>query len=275
MVTVHLLHEYPNVFFLFIKSLGMYCEQRNAMDPDHPETWRELCERLKIRIVTTSPPQGKREVSDEDGIGTFVRNRVAIYCDKQNVKNVYCFLDEFIAWRLVTRVNDTDPEFEQNPTVKIHVDTTSTLTFSADDAMECKIEVVKDVPSKDVDVFQAYPPMWPPRVIIATVESETDSTISVVFSGNTRKFATGFDEAEIGKKRVKQDEDEYAEWFRVCRGIDITVEARRSWLLEIFGPKVLKSSPCVVRVKKLPKNDTGFEAFLQELYAEINVRKAG
>ena len=273
LMALHLHHDWPNVFFLFLKSLTLFCESMKAKDPEYPGKWQDLCESMKIRISTTSPATGKRELSDEDNIGTFVKNRVCIYCEETNVKNVCCFLDGFIAWRVVTKVNDTDPEYEQSPEVKIHVGAASTLCFSASDAMECTIDVVKDVPSDHIDVFQAYPPAWPPRLVLADIESESDSTISIVFSGNTLSFATGFDEQGIGRKMHKAEGDEYGEWYRVCRGIDLAVAATKVWLLDLFGDKVLKSAPCVVRIKKFPKHDTEFQAFLQELDDLPNVRR--
>ena len=272
LVAVHLLHAYPSVWFLMLKSLARYCEQQQEKDPGHPGTWKELCRRLKIRIATTAPARGEREVSDEDGIGTYVKNRVAIYCERANTRNVYCFLDAFIAWRVVTKVRGTDPEFARNPNVKIHVGTASTLTFPDSDAMKCNIEVVQDAPSTKLDVFQAYPPTWPPRLVIAHIESESESTVSIVFSGNTLPFATGFDAQEIAKKRRRWDAHEYGEWYRVCRNVDITDAARRSWLLDVFGAKILKSSPCVVRVVSCPAREAEFKEFYQELCALVNVR---
>ena len=106
MVSLHLVHEYPNVWFMFLQALGAYCEFRHATDDSFPTLWKDLTECMSMKVVTTSPGKGKKTVSDEDDVGTFVKNRVAIYCDLQNVKNISCFLDGFVAWRVVTDIND-------------------------------------------------------------------------------------------------------------------------------------------------------------------------
>ena len=114
-----------------------------------------------MKVVTTSPGKGKKDLNDEDDVGTFVKNRVAIYCDLQNVKNIACFLDGFVAQRVVTQVNDNDPEFNQNPEIVIHVAADSLLQFAAEDAMECTVHVEKDVAQSEITAVQAFPPVWP------------------------------------------------------------------------------------------------------------------
>ena len=47
---------------------------------------------MQMKLVTTSPPKGRSTVMDEDAVGTFVKNRAAIYVSLANVKNIYCFL---------------------------------------------------------------------------------------------------------------------------------------------------------------------------------------
>ena len=121
MVALHLDHDYPNVWFLFLRSLKAYCEFRRSMDNSFPPTWQELCSALKMKVVTTSPPQGQTKVIDDDEIGTFVKNRVAIYCNRKDVKNIGCFLDGFVAWRVVTPLSPSEPFFDQNPKITIHV----------------------------------------------------------------------------------------------------------------------------------------------------------
>ena len=112
MVALHLSHRYPNVWFIFLSALTKYCEHKRVTDEDHPATWQALCASLHIKIVSTSPSRGQTHVSDEDEIGTFVKNRVAIYCDKANMKNICWCLDGFVAWRLCTSISPNDPRFE-------------------------------------------------------------------------------------------------------------------------------------------------------------------
>ena len=38
MVALHLVHDYPSVWFLFLQSLTAYCESRHREDATYPET---------------------------------------------------------------------------------------------------------------------------------------------------------------------------------------------------------------------------------------------
>ena len=227
MVSLHLMHEYPNFWFAFLQALGAYCEFRHATDDSFPILWKDLTECMNMKVVTTSPGKGKKDLNDEDDVGTFVKNRVAIYCDLENVKNIFCFLDGFVAWRVVTEINDYGHDFSQNPEIVIHVAADSLLQFSAEDELECTVHVEKDVAQSQVTAVQAFPPAWPPRFVIATISSDSDTTVSIVFSGNTMPFAEGFDAEGIGKKRIKHEDAKYAEWYRVCRGLDIRGDQKK------------------------------------------------
>ena len=271
MVSLHLLHEYPSVWFLILQSLGAYCEFRHDADKSFPQSWKDLLECLNMKIVTTSPGKGQKMVSDEDDVGTFVKNRAALYCDLDKVKNIFCFLDGFVAWRVVTNINDNQPIYNQNPEIVFHVPCDSTLEFLTEDGMECTVHVKKDVEQTEVSAVHVYPPTWPPRFVIATISSESDSTVSIVFSGNTMPFAEAFDGEGIGKKRINRDLGDFPEWYRVCRGIDITDAIKKVWLLDVFGDSVLKHSPCFIRVETWPKKDDAFNSFMTELEALTSI----
>ena len=40
LVALHLEHEYPNVWFLILRGLKMYCEFHRHREPSFPETWQ-------------------------------------------------------------------------------------------------------------------------------------------------------------------------------------------------------------------------------------------
>ena len=69
------------------------------------------------------------------------------------------------------------------------------------------------------------------------------------------------------EKQVKVEGSDFAEWYRVTRGIDITDEKKKTWLLDVFGNLVLKRSPCFVRVETWPQKDVDFNTFMSELTA--------
>ena len=275
MMALHLDHDYPNVWFLMLRSLQAYCDSKKTTDKSYPQTWQELCSALKIKIVTTSPAAGQTKVTDEDAVGTFVKNRVAIYCNRTEVKNICCFLDGFVAWRVVTQLSENEPEFEQTPKIMIHTfDEDPELSFGSEEELECEIIVLKDMDTKEVSAVQAYPPAWPPRFVHATISSESETTISMVFSGNTVPFAEGFDSLGIGKKGVKGEGSAYNEWYRVARNIDLSSEKKRDWALSIFGSRVLKGTPCFMKIDSIPKQDADWKLFFEEVkqFRNVHVR---
>ena len=137
-----------------------------------------------------------------------------------------------MAWRVVTQLYDSEPKFNPNLEIVVHVAADSLLQFEEEDGMECTVHVEKDVAESEITAVQAYPPVWPPRFVIATISSESETTVSIVFSGSMLPFADGFDAAGIGKKKVRGEEANFAEWFRVCRGVDITDTTKKTGFLK-------------------------------------------
>ena len=271
MGALHLDHSYPNVFFLFIRSLKEYVVFKRTTDIGFPETWQDLCEALKIRLAITSPQQGQKEVSDEDELRTFVKDRVVIYYNRKELKNLICFLDGLVAWRLTTQLSPSEPTFEQSYKIIVHIQEDTDLSFEAKDNMECEIEVMKDTETTGITVWDGFPPCWPPRYVIATISSETEGTISLVFSGNLAPFSEGFNKMNIGSKSFQLNGGGQ-ESFRGLRAIDISNEEKRENLLSIFGDGVLKGSPCLVRVESIPKKDTDWNSLREEIEKLNNVR---
>ena len=122
--------------------------------------------------------------------------------------------------------------------------------------------------------MQTHPPVWPPRFVCATVSTELADTISIVFSGNTRPFASGFEANTIKLKGMKCDGPQKQEWYRVARAIDLSSEEKRQWALSIFGNVVLKNSPCFLKIASFPKQDADWKLFLKEVkqFRNVHVR---
>ena len=272
MGALHLEHAYPNVFFLMIRTLKEYVAFKRTTDISFPETWLALCEALKIKLATTSAPQGQREVTDTDHLNTFVKDRVAIYHNRKDLKNVICFLDELVAWRITHELGAADPKFDKTYKIIVHIQEDTDLTFEKEDNMMCEIEVEKDMDTTGITVWQAHPPCWPPRFVVATVTSESENTISVVFSGTLLPFAENFQKKDIGLKVLDATDGGGPEYFRCLRGINISDEEKREFLLSIFGDGVLKGSPCLVRVESFPKKDKDWNTLRDEISQLSNVR---
>ena len=60
LVSLHLMHEFPNVWFAFLQALDAYCEFRHATDDSFPIHWKDFLESMNMKVVTTSPGKGKK-----------------------------------------------------------------------------------------------------------------------------------------------------------------------------------------------------------------------
>jgi hypothetical protein len=141
-----------------------------------------------------------------DKVGTLRKNRVAAYLKDVPavVKNFYCFLGVFLKWRPTFKMNTADPEVATEIKMVIHTNPETPLQFESEDQMECPVEIAKDVASQAVSVFDTYPPTFPARAVVLTLEADSQSFVSIVFSGNTQPFRTGFDAEGILRKAVPQ-----------------------------------------------------------------------
>ena len=81
---------------------------------------------------------------DADLVGAFVKNRVALSANLNDLAYIYYLLDGFVAWRVVAKVNDNDPEFVQNPKLVNHTCESGLMRISEDDNWECTATIEKD-----------------------------------------------------------------------------------------------------------------------------------
>ena len=59
----------------------------------------------------------------------------------------------------------SDPDVASGIKMIVHTDAASALVFEASDQMEGPVEVLKDIASQSVNVFEAYPPTFPSRPV--------------------------------------------------------------------------------------------------------------
>ena len=114
--------------------------------------------------------------------------------------------------------------------------------------------------------------------MVASIEGDSNSLVSIVFAGNTKPFASNFDLAGIGRKKgppLSPKDANYPEWYRVLNQKSIAEPAHRDELLEIFGSKVLQGSPAFIRIKKIPADDKMFLVFVDALKALPQIRVLG
>ena len=256
----------PNVLYKLLDAMAAFASQKHDEDESFPASMQAMQEEYNFKVQITGS-------QDPDNIGTFEKGRVAFYVDRASVKNFLCLLDSFIAWRVDFKFAADDLSFVDGaPKFIMHVASNSLLFFESSDEMECEFEVVKGVFQSTVHVFQASPPSFPSRFVVATVEGESKHLLSVVFSGNLYPFKLGFDAEKVAVQKLEQSGQAYPEWYRVIRMINLQEPEKKQWLLDLFGEKVLKHSPCVVHVRKVGESDEVVADLVKELSELQNIR---
>ena len=266
MCVLFCMHEQrPSVFYKFIFYLQMYIETRHQEDSDFPPSIKELEQTLACKFVIA-----RGDHVDEDKHFLFKPWRIAIYMNytESVVKEVLIFLDAFVYW-VATECDDTSSEFDSVPKIDIQlpVGFNVELTESADGGgdMECPFQLTN---SDDYQVkpSDAPPPCFPPRMLVAVIEAPSKNTVSIVWQGNTMPFREGFEELQIGgiRKKVKES-DKFGEYYRKKENMSIREPADMAAVLDLFGERLTKLSPVVVKLRNPPKDDDVFQNFVSRL----------
>ena len=261
---IHIIHQnYPSVLYQLRRNLDKFVAERHAQNAAFPSDLTSLEKQFSMKVVYTTG-------EDTDQLGVFQKNRIAVYVsgEDHSVKALFSVFDDFVVWKC----QESEWAKHRQPDLKFHLPDSCGVAFSPADEMECTYEILKDDFLQVVSVFDAHPPIYPGRLVTANIEGESKSYVSIVFSGNTWPFRTGFDEMCIGGKKVVVEGKAYPEYYRVLRNKSISEPESLAWTLSTFGTAVLKSSPTIVRVIKVPADDEDFHHFLNELQKQANVK---
>jgi len=255
MFVMHCIHDWrPSVFFKIYERLTKYIEERNEEDAEFPETREALETTLKCKFVFT-----KGDCLDRDLHNLFQPWRIAIYmtADMQIVKNVVIFIDAFVHW-VCTQSKFSEEDFDKVPKMDIQVPVGFDLELTpySNDTEEGDMECPFTISQNDdftVKVTDAPPPISPARLLVATIEASSKNTIVIIWSGNTSPFRKEFEKRKISGTTMKLEEsDQYSEYYRRSANLTIHDETDREQVLELFGEKLTKNTPVVVRVRPPP-----------------------
>ena len=184
------------------------------------------------------------------------------------------FIDGFIHW-YCTLSSEEKPDFPQVPEIEIQVPEGFTLEFdqeheSGEKDMDCVFKITSPS-SMAASVTDAPPPCFPSRLIIATIEAVSPSTVSIVWSGNTKPYKTQFEILGIGGKAVKKDpNDAYGEYFRKKDNISVASGPELAEAMALFGDALVKNAPVIVRIRTGPSEDKSFSQFVAALKQRRN-----
>ena len=272
MKVIHLLHnQRPSVWYKFKIQLTAYIAFRHEQDPASPATRSEVEASLGCKFVFLGG-----DTIDQDRHFLFQAWRNAVYCDgdAESVKQVIMFIDGFIYW-YCTINSDGKSDFPQVPEMEIQVPEGFQLEFdqeheSGEKDMDCVFKTTSPA-SMAAMVTDVPPPCFPARLIIATIEAISPSTVSIVWSGNTKPYKTQFENLGIGGKAIKKDpNDAYGEYFRKKDNISIAPGADLEEALALFGNDLVKNAPVIVRIRAGPAQDEKFSQFVAALRQRRN-----
>ena len=266
LLAVHFLwNGYPNLLFNFLGGIKSCVIQRHEENESEPATMEAFNTIYGLKLVLTSD-------ADEDQVGTYKLYRCVIYVDKSKEKELYLFLDSWLTFR---KKNTTpgDPSLPEVIPIVFHTENTD-LEFTYDNGMENPYTITNE-PFKDkVNVFEGHPPCYPARPVVASLESISSSTISVVFAGNTKPFKAMFKSKNI--QLSKEDAspgtgNNFDQWYYFLENQDISTDDAVKNMVELFR-ELFVGAPLFVSVKKWPAtDDTRFKSFLNSIKAEKNV----
>ena len=271
MKVIHLLHQQrPSVFYQFRNQLNKYISFRHEQDNSSPATRNEVEASLGCKFVLVGG-----DPTDQDRHFLFEPWRSVVYCngDEASVKEMLMFIDGFIYW-YCTISSEGKRDFPEVPEIEIQVPEGFTLEFdqeqeSGEKDMDCDFKITSPA-SMAAKVTDAPPPCFPSRLLIATIEAVSPSTVSIVWSGNTKPYKTQFEDLGIGGKAVKKNEnDAYGEYFRKKDNISVAAGPELSEALALFGDALVKNAPVIVRIRE---GTTVYEKF-SEFIAALKQRR--
>ncbi len=130
--------------------------------------------------------------------------------ESTNLKDFLLHVDSALAWRTTY----SDHEFDKlttKPKIKVFMqpELDLDLEFKPEDEMECEVEVAKGTElinaMSHVSVFDAPPPTFPLRIVIAVFELQSENEVNVFFHGNAHPFQHGFQKLKIKGQSYKAD----------------------------------------------------------------------
>jgi hypothetical protein len=205
MKVIHLLHRTkPSAFYLCMRHLGDYLQERHTEDDQFPGTIGELEIVLKAKFVYT-----KGQPVDEDMHGLFVGYRNAVYVqgDVDACKEVITFLDAFVTWRVLQsdfseHTNLSPPKIDIFAPPEFDMQLKAAEGEQGQGDMDCAFEVTHGDIHPHVKITDAPPPTYPARMLVANLEIFSNKTLSIVWSGNTMPFKRCFEALSIGGKII-------------------------------------------------------------------------
>lgn len=274
MVAVYCIHhQKPSVWHMIISKISEYIKTQHEEDNELPKTLSDLQSTYDSKLVVNGPAPGEK-----DNVSVGVPWLVAWYTklSAEILKDLIIYLDGFVYWRASGASNESRSFPPGIPTIHITLPTelSGQIEFTTEDSktedgvipkdMDCPITLTFADSSEMVNTFAQSPPFWMGRYCVANVEGNTTNTISIVWNGCLLPFKSNFDAEGIHLKS-RDVGSVYPEYYRFLRDVNISEDSSWNYALSLFSDKIFEGSPIVVKIVKIPPDDTIFQQFVQHL----------
>ena len=217
-----------------------------------PKSLAELQRRAFIKLITT-------DAQDPDGAGTFRRWRTAFYVAGPDVRALRDFLyvlDEF--WFSVSAERQTDVTVCLHPHIGIDI-------APCWDKFEYETYTLHE-PAKilPVGIFEAHP-VQGRRILMMTLQIESDEKLSIVLFGATWFFRDRFDAFGVPGYRREGADGEPSTYYRVLESVDASLSDETDRVFKMLGNGVLKQTAVRVSIDGALKPGTSVFQFVQKL----------
>ena len=264
---VHLTSGSTTILYQLWKQIELFGLEMARLDIDVPGNVAALVDEIGAVFQWVD-----RSSRDADEVG-YCKFRSGFYVSGENLKDLTMYLDAFFDWRS-DFANEDFAKVDVRPKLVLHMEASVPLAVNAvADKVKCEVEVrphARDPPKEEeVSVYHLPPPIFPPRIVIATCEILDANLARIVFSGNTRPFQRGFVSLQMkGQALKRHPEDSDGAYLWVLPTVDMSQKnAAVAMLADIFGDKVFHHSPVVIRMKATNADTKNFRRVLEALTA--------
>ena len=215
---------------------------------DGPDNLVELQQKALIKLVTTGG-------DDPEHVG-FQRWRNAFYVagGHKALVNFLYLIDEF--WFEASVDVGMDVVVSLHPHLEIDINETWDLVLYETYTLH---EPARVLPMSIFDVQ----PVQGKRILMLTLQVESDGKISFVFHGATWPFRSRFDAAAV--PGYSYEDEGQQKYFRVLESLDTTTEEDRDRVIHVLGDGVLRNTATRVTIEGELRPGTHAFRFVQTL----------
>jgi len=210
----------PSICYELYSSFNDFLASAHEENSDLPQTLADLARQALIRLVITN-------ADDPDGVGTYIRWRTAFYCagSFESLLNAFLLLDEFFVWK--------EKQMAKEQPFETHVHLHTDVSIAKEGVQYENYRWSEPTKSLSIKIFECQPCVGK-RIVTLTVEVQSASVASLVFSGHTYPFRRKLEEYGLPRATFT-DESGQTSYFHIMKDADFSDNAARNKDLVAFS----------------------------------------